>query len=132
MLISRVSVHINFHIVRTRDRQRPRCRATLPKLMVLLNPVLGNLAVVDKTRQGESLPGSFNRANLVIARGCTRLRASENFASFTDQTKACRRKLDSFFLSFYRSSEILRKIPDAIGQVYRLTTFFFGLHALFR
>lgn len=120
MLISRVSVHINFRIVRTRDRRWLRCRATLPKLMVLLNPVLGNLAVVDKTRQGEPLPGSFNRANLVIARGCTRLRAPENFASFTDQTKACRRKLDSFFLS---------KLGDFVkntrrNRVYRLTTFF--------
>jgi len=119
-------MHINFRIVRTRDR--PRCRATLPKLMVLLNPVLENLTVVDKTRQGEPLLGSFNRANLVIARGCTQFRAPENFASFTDQTKACRRKLDSFFLSFflssYRSTKILWKIPDAIGRIYRLTTFF--------
>lgn len=60
----------------------------LSKLMVLLNPVPGNLAVVDKTHQGEPLPRtSFNRANLVIARGCVQLRAPENFVSFTGQTK---------------------------------------------
>lgn len=99
MLISRV--HINFRIVRTRDRRRPRCRATLPKLMVLLNPVLGNLAVVDKTRQGEPLPGSFNRANLVIARGCTWLLAHPKTlrVSRTKQKRVDGNWILSFFLS---------------------------------